>query len=560
MPLPGAPVEPTSGGMRLLASSPTISTIAFADGGDLFFNFCHSGQSAIVRQRQNQIVETTTTTADKSSSGPLGWKKSLLWLALAVACFHAVYTSLKYPAAGLLIFGYALGLVQLTNQPTVRRAFYFGLAAGFLCYAPQLWFFWKIFSAAAMVLWLLLAFWIGVFAAIACGCIRQWGKAKAAWLIPIIWTGVEYFRSELYYLKFSWLNVGYALPHFFSGIGAIHVGIYAGGFLIFLFASAYPYRFVLRMNWLERFLAMPLFFIVMAAAFPTDYHSASRGSIPVAGVQMEFPNENAVSKMLDVALAKNTNACIFVLSEYTLDGPVPDSLKSWCREHSRFLVVGGKDPAGTNNFYDTAFVVGTNGDVVFKQGKRVPIQFFKDGLPATEQKIWNSPWGKIGFCVCYDLSYTRVTDELVRQGAQLLIVPTMDVEFWSRHEHELHARVAPVRAAEYGIPIFRLASSGISQAVAGDGTVVAQAPMPGNGAILTATLRLPVRGELPLDRLLAPFCAGVTALVAGILWLASWRGSRACRNTQTVAEKPDLDLKQRTPSDSVAASRQNAAK
>ncbi len=32
------------------------------------------------------------------------------------------------------------------------------------------------------------------------------------WLIPIIWTGLEYFRSELYYLKFSWLNIGYALP------------------------------------------------------------------------------------------------------------------------------------------------------------------------------------------------------------------------------------------------------------------------------------------------------------------------------------------------------------
>ena len=83
---------------------------------------------------------------------------------------------------------------------------------------------------------------------------------------------------------------------------------------------------------------------------------------------------------------------------------------------------------GTTNFYDTAFVVGTNGEVVFKQVKSVPIQFFKDGLPAKEQTVWNSPWGKIGFCVCYDLSYTRVTDELVRQGAQLLIVPTMDVE------------------------------------------------------------------------------------------------------------------------------------
>ena len=29
------------------------------------------------------------------SAEPLGWKKSFLWLALAVTCFHAAYTSLK---------------------------------------------------------------------------------------------------------------------------------------------------------------------------------------------------------------------------------------------------------------------------------------------------------------------------------------------------------------------------------------------------------------------------------------------------------------------------------
>src|SRR5271165_4565334 len=103
-----------------------------------------------------------------AGSHPLGCKPSCLWLALAVGCFHAAYTSLKYPAAGLLIFGYAFALVQLTNQRTVRRAFYFGLAAGFLCYAPQLLFFFEIFNVAAVVLWLVLAFWVGLFAAIVC--------------------------------------------------------------------------------------------------------------------------------------------------------------------------------------------------------------------------------------------------------------------------------------------------------------------------------------------------------------------------------------------------------
>jgi predicted amidohydrolase len=264
-----------------------------------------------------------------------------------------------------------------------------------------------------------------------------------------------------------------------------------------------------------------------ANAVSKSPHLKLKPPLSIVGVQMEFPPVNLIPKMLDKALAKNTNAQLFVLSEYTLDSPVPSLLTNWCREHGRYLVVGGKDFVTSHVYYNTAFVVGTNGEIVFKQAKSVPIQFFDDGLPAPEQKVWNSPWGKIGICICYDLSYTRVTDRLVEQGAQLLIVPTMDVEEWGRHQHELHSRVAPVCAAEYGIPIFRLASSGISQAVSGDGNVVAKTSFGTDGEILSAQLRLPARGSLPLDRFLAPICTGATGIVTAILLFLNWKDKRA---------------------------------
>src|SRR5471032_2919198 len=99
----------------------------------------------------------------KPSANPICWKKSFLWLVLAVACFHAAYTSIKIPATGLLIFGYAYFLIRLTDQPSVRRAFYFGLVTGFFCAAPQLFFLWRIFGPLAIVLWIVFAFWIAVF-------------------------------------------------------------------------------------------------------------------------------------------------------------------------------------------------------------------------------------------------------------------------------------------------------------------------------------------------------------------------------------------------------------
>ena len=259
---------------------------------------------------------------------------------------------------------------------------------------------------------------------------------------------------------------------------------------------------------------------------------------------MEFPPEADIPKALDSVLAEHNNADILVLSEYTLDGPVPNSLKNWCRQNHRYLVVGGKDPAPGNNFYDSAFVVGPNGDIVFRQGKSIPIQFFKDGLPAPQQALWDSPWGKIGFCICYDLSYTRVIDRLVKMGAQMIIVPTMDVIDWGEHQHQLHALVAPVRAAEYGVPIFRLASSGISQAVDSHGVVVATAPFAGEGKHLFATLDLAEHGSLPLDRYLTPVSVAVTGAILVILCLRRRKPeSSSAKSLDQPATKAEVSAK-----------------
>jgi apolipoprotein N-acyltransferase len=205
-------------------------------------------------------------------------------------------------------------------------------------------------------------------------------------------------------------------------------------------------------------------------------------------------------------------------------------VKAWCREHQKYLIAGGKLEAPKNEFYNTAFVVGPAGEVVFSQAKSVPIQFFKDGLRAPEQKVWESPWGKMGICICYDLSYSLVTDQLIRLGAQALIVPTMDVADWGKRQHELHARVAPVRAAEYGVPIFRLASSGVSQSVDRSGKVTASAPFPGPGLTLSGELTLGPPGTLPVDRWLAPLATVVTGLTTG--WLVFMRRKK----TQQSAE------------------------
>src|SRR5438309_5783768 len=137
---------------------------------------------------------------------PFSWKRALLLSVGSVAAFHLAY---GFPPLNFLIVVYLYCLFQLAALPTPRKAFYFGLVIGYAVYAPHLTFFWTIFGWPAVALWTVLAFWLGLFVALARVCRRKFGRL-AILLVPFVWTGLEYYRSELYYLRFSWLDVGYA--------------------------------------------------------------------------------------------------------------------------------------------------------------------------------------------------------------------------------------------------------------------------------------------------------------------------------------------------------------
>lgn len=442
---------------------------------------------------------------------PLTLPAMLAWGSAAAVAFHAAYEIL--PPAILL---FLVCIFQLSRTASRPRAMYAGWLLGLCIYAPQLTFFYGIFGFAAVALWLVLATWLSLYLVLQRFALNKLGPYYGALAAPFIWTGLEYFRSELYYLRFSWLNAGYAMSPMPEAALMPWLGMYGVGFVLMAFAATF--RFFPARSWRSKALwASALVLFIAAGQVMTQRagpSSVEAKKLRVAGVQLEFADPKTILTELDNTIAKWPDAKLVVLSEYSFDGKVPAAIAAWCDRHDKYLVAGGKAylNAAETQFQNTAFVIGPDGQEVFAQGKKVPIQFFKDGVPAREQKVWHSPWGKIGLCVCYDLSYTRVTDELVRQGAQAIIVPTMDVQDWGLRQHWLHGRVAPVRAAEYGIPIFRLCSSGISQAVSGEGRIFASAGFPGQGETIAATLHLdPGKGTLPLDRYLVWLCVAVCA-------------------------------------------------
>lgn len=431
-----------------------------------------------------------------------------VWAALAVAAFHAGYA---VPALWWGVLFVPALLWPLTAAPTWRLAFYPALLAGYLMYAPQLGFFYTIFGPAAAALWLVLALWLAVFVTLVRAVRGRWGRSAGLAALPVIWTGIEYFRSELYYLRFSWLTPGLAVPADDMS-GFVHaVGVYGVGFFA---AAAGALVWGSRRGWMW---ALALAGMAVGLATVPQAGPRAGATLRVAGLQVEGIVEEKLPDLLEELRRRHPETQLFVLPEYAISGEPAETLIAWCRERRQWLVVGGRRPAPGGGWFNTAFVISPEGKVVFEQAKSVPIQFFDDGRPAERQTLWHSPWGPLGLGICYDLSYTRVTDRLVAAGARALIVPTLDEAGWGLAQHELHGRVAPLRAAEYGVPIVRIASSGISQIVAGDGRVTASAPFSEDIVGIAGEIQLAGTGRRPLDRWLAPACAAGTLLLSGLL-------------------------------------------
>lgn len=421
--------------------------------------------------------------------------RQVLLCAAAIVCFKAAFLFPAVSLPAMSAFGVFFCFATSTN---LRSAFYSGLTAGTVLAGMELTFFRTVFGDGAIGLWLILGLWLALFSVSAAVVQRDFPSA-GIWLLPVFWIGFEYFRSELYYLRFSWVTPGLSL------VGGpwqqlLSAGQYGAGGLLILLSVTIIRRPVFGISILLALCGYGLLNTAPAS-------SSGKPEDPlIAGIQLEHPEQDEVSGRLDEVLASVPEADLIMLSEYTFDGPVPQTVLDWCDRNNCYVVVGGKDMLKGGEFRNTVFVVGHSGVIEHSQAKSVPIQFFKDGLPAEKQEIWQSPWGRIGFAICYDMSYTRVTDRLVEKGAQAILNPTMDPVDWGVYEHRLHGRIPVMRSVEYALPIARLASSGVSPFTDAGGRTLAIGSFPGPGEIVSYRMPIAERGRIPFDRWLVMLC------------------------------------------------------
>ena len=204
---------------------------------------------------------------------------------VAAGCYGLAFAT-RWGCAAILLALPCLFL--LANVRTPRRAFYTGLAAGIAIYGPHLFFFWSIFRGAAIALWLVAGLPIAIFTLLLFLTRKRFGPAGAAVLTPVLWAGIEYFRSECYHLKFAWLLPGQTVA-FLPGVRLDRIGVYGLGFLM-----ATTGTLILRQSKSLRLTGLVAGLLLAIAMYvpplpPADEHQA----LQVAGVQLELPSDAA---------------------------------------------------------------------------------------------------------------------------------------------------------------------------------------------------------------------------------------------------------------------------
>lgn len=105
------------------------------------------------------------------------------------------------------------------------------------------------------------------------------------------------------------------------------------------------------------------------------------------------------------------------------------------------------------------------------------MSMFKEELfPGRSASIYKTEYGNIGALICFDSVFEDLALDSVRNGAELIIIPTNDSWFLDSTAVYMHNRQAQLRAIECGRYIVRSGNTGISSVIDDNGQVLTSLP------------------------------------------------------------------------------------
>jgi len=428
----------------------------------------------------------------------------LIWFAL-VPLFLAIYFS-KSPKETAIV-GSLTGLV------------FYGISLN--------WFF-KIFGVLAIGLIFLLAIFIGIFSflvkyiysdlsspslpelpkqQLTSPSRRSLSLKGLLLFIPVCWVAVEFFRSELWWLKFPWLALGYSQWNHLPLLQLASLGgVYGLSFLIVLvngvvFRSLLVKRSDAGFRWGRHLSPLIIIIIIMGIALywgnwvigARTHLKGSLGTeqIVVAAIQDEsFVQEKLMTATREAARESPRFIIWPECSTFLLPSEKEKRLASFvdlAKASNAYLVTGFFEffGFGRKRFENYALLFSPKGKIIGKYTKIHLIHFIEWGFEkGKDYGIFETEHGKVGIQICFDLDYEDLTRRMVRLGAEMFFVPGLDPVFWGKWEHLQRSAMAPLRAVESRRWIVRAASSGMSQIIDPYGRIIDSLPVGVEGILI----------------------------------------------------------------------------
>ena len=109
-----------------------------------------------------------------------------------------------------------------------------------------------------------------------------------------------------------------------------------------------------------------------------------------------------------------------------LDGPTISALSAKAREHGIYVVA----PLLTleeGRHYNSAVLIDRNGEISGVYHKNCPTHNKLDSgvTPGTQVPVFETDFGRVGLCICFDLNYWEVGSALAANRAELVLWPSM---------------------------------------------------------------------------------------------------------------------------------------
>ena len=472
--------------------------------------------------------------------------KSSLWFNTIIFCSGAIATfSIPPFSIFLLVFTLGFGIYLTTLSPSLKKTFISGWFLGFGWFSFGLYWIGSAFTVADTyhkmlmpIAVIILPSILAIFWGLACFISKLLTKKhhSSIFLTIIFLSLFEYLRAKLF-TGFPWLMPSIVLsPNDFL----IQIFSFIGSFTANLFVfslSVLPFIFIFNSRSkyiIFNTLFIPITILILLSFF--RFYNKDTQNIDNQLITLVQPNieqkdkwrpETRNSNLKKLMQLSHQNASqfkgikrIIIWPETSFEGSIPNEkkfLSNISKEiltDSKVILVIGLLRVEVNKLFNSLVFLNSEGKIINQYDKIHLVPFgeyipFRDNFGTIanflstqdfskgniKQNFNLKGFGEILTLICYEILFTDEVVARLSKNTNLLINITNDAWFGKTVGPYQHLALAKIKAVELGIPLARVANTGISTLISPYGEEITSIPLYESG-VKTVSLVAPLENTI----------------------------------------------------------------